>query len=288
MTDALGKISFLDTPDVNGFSLMTNAGGVPSIQSGTSLPTAGTTGRLFLDSAALTFYRDNGLTWDSVSQSVNITGTANQINVTSGSNPIISLSSNPVLPGTAAFSKPSGTTVQRSGTPVLGDERFNSTLGYTEVYESSAWIPQGRIIQVVTGSIPASSGTVTIPLDNTVPVSNEGNQIWSQSFTPLVLTSRIIIRFSITTSASNTSRTIILALFAGSVNICSMMQTTPATANVGVNMTMDAAYSPASTATIIFSARLGAATSATTYCNQTSGATLGGSMVTEYTIMEVL
>jgi hypothetical protein len=44
-------------------------------------------------------------------------------------------------------------------------------------------------------------------------------------------------------------------------------------------------YAPGSTAAITFSARLGS-TGGTWYCNQTSAATLGGSLATEYTITE--
>jgi len=41
--------------------------------------------------------------------------------------------------GTSAMNLPSGTTAQRPGSPVAGAIRYNSTLGYTEIYESGAW-----------------------------------------------------------------------------------------------------------------------------------------------------
>ena len=295
MTDVLGKISFLEAPDVNGSALMINGGGVPSILSGitSARPAAGTgdIGRLYLDITTNTFYRDNGTSWDNLTPTSTINGTANQITVVAGTNvtpTVLSITSNPVLPGLAGFIPPSGATADRPASPVAGTSRYNTTLGYGEVFESSAWIPEGRVLQVVTGNIAASSGTTTIPFDNTTPLVTEGNQIWTQAFTPLVSTSRILVRYSITCAASATNRTMILATFAGSTNIGSAAMTTTATANTPLNMFMECEYTPGSTAAITFQARLGSATAATAYCNQTSAATLGGALVTGYTIVEVL
>lgn len=70
-----------------------------------------------------------------------ITGTTNQITVSNGDgtggNPTISLSSDPVLPGTGAVTVPSGTTAQRPVSPLPGMIRYNSTTGRIEAYESS-------------------------------------------------------------------------------------------------------------------------------------------------------
>lgn len=38
---------------------------------------------------------------------------------------------------------PAGTTAQRPNTPVAGMVRFNTTLGYAEVYTGSQWIKFG-------------------------------------------------------------------------------------------------------------------------------------------------
>lgn len=294
MTEVLGKISFLETPDVNGTNVLLNAGGVPEILSGITAarPAAGTgeIGRLFLDTTTNTFYRDNGASWDALGGggSSSIAGTVNQIDVAAGSPSIISIADNVRLPGTGGMTFPSGTTAQRPVSPVVGETRFNSQLGNVETYDGGFWLPHGNIVQVVTGNIAASSGTVTVPLDNTAPSNVEGNLIWTQAFTPLSTASRIIIKFSITASASATSRVMILSVFAGATNIGSVIQTTPATANVGIHMSNNIVHASASTAAITFTARLGSATTATTYCNQTSTATLGGALVSKYIIMEVL
>jgi hypothetical protein len=58
-----------------------------------------------------------------------ILGTTNQINVSvTAGVATVSLATNPVLPGTASVTIPTGTTVQRPGTPTLGMFRFNTSL----------------------------------------------------------------------------------------------------------------------------------------------------------------
>ena len=58
-----------------------------------------------------------------------ILGTTNQINVSvTAGVATVSLATNPVLPGTASVTIPTGTTVQRPATPTLGMFRFNTSL----------------------------------------------------------------------------------------------------------------------------------------------------------------
>ena len=58
-----------------------------------------------------------------------VQGTTNQITVTVTNNvATLSLSSNPVLPGTASVTIPTGTTLQRPPTPNAGMFRFNTSL----------------------------------------------------------------------------------------------------------------------------------------------------------------
>jgi len=151
-----------------------------------------------------------------------------------------------------------------------------------------------KVLQVVTGTIGPSSGTTQVPLDNTVPTDTEGFQIWSRSFTPLSASSTIIISFTLTVSHATAGRTFTTSVFAGSTNIGAACVSTAITTSFGGavqaanTMSLQVAYAPGSTATITFSARTGTNGSGTAYVNQTSGATMGGSLVTEYTIMEVI
>ena len=63
MSQHLGTTNFLDTPTVNSVDVLLNAGGVPSIASGTALPAAGTAGRWFLLTTTGVLYRDTGAAW---------------------------------------------------------------------------------------------------------------------------------------------------------------------------------------------------------------------------------
>lgn len=288
-TDVLGKLQFLEPPTVNGADVLINAGGVPQILSDitANIPAAAVVGRLFLDITLNRWYRDNGTSWDDLTPVPLIDGTTNQITVVDGTNvtpSIVSIASNPVLPGTAGFVPPTGSTAQRVNT--TGAVRFNSTTSASEEFNGTFWKPQGTVLQTATGPIAASSGNVTVPLDNTLPTNTEGNQIFSVVFTPISATSRIIISFSITSSHSANSGTNILSLFAGTTNIATSAQRT-ATANAAFGLAIDEVYSPGSTAAITFSARLGNSAGGTCYCNQIGTTTLGGGLVSSYIIQEI-
>lgn len=286
-TEVLGSLSFLDNPIGAGGQLVVLGTGVPSLVSDITAnrPTAGTAGRVFFDSSTLRIQLDNGSTWDTLADFITYTGTANQIAV-SGS--VLGLSDDPILPGTGRMRLPVGTTAQRPGVPSAGDVRFNSTLGSVERYNGTYWSVFGLVLQLVTGTIAASSGVNNnIPLDNTTPLSTEGNQIWTQSFTPISATSRIIIEFGIVSASSATTVSNILSVFAGTTNIGSTMQRVPATTGAPTNMTMQIVHQPGSTATITYSARHGGSANSTAFCNQSSGATLGGAAASQFTITEI-
>jgi hypothetical protein len=290
-TEILGKLSFLQTPDVNGSDVLLNAGGVPQILAGTTVarPAAILAGQLYLDITLNKWYRDNGTSWDDLTTVPLIDGTANQITIVDGTNVTptnVSIANDTILPGNAGFRPPVGTTAQRNVTPGAGDTRFNSTTAKMEEYNGVFWKPQGQILQVVSGSIPAASGTTLVPLDNTLPLNTEGWQIWTNTFTPISATSRIIIKFSITTSNSIATGTNICSVFAGSTNI-GVAATRLSIASGSGNLSFSIVYSPGSAAAITFSSRLGGTVAGTSYCNQIGTTTLGGGLVSEYIIMEI-
>jgi hypothetical protein len=285
-TEVLGSLSFIDQPSAGGIGVLLNYGSTPGFLTdiAANRPINGNTGQLFIDTTNFLLQRDNGTTWDTISAVPTYLGTTNQVTLTGTT---FSLSTDLILPGTSRVRFPVGTTAQRPASPAAGDFRFNSTLGYGEKYTGAYWSPLGLVLQVVTGTIAASSGTTTVPLDNTTPQIAEGNQIWSQSFTPLSATSRIYIRFNITSASSITTATNILSVFAGSTNIGAVMERVPATAGFPCNLSLQVVYSPGSSAAITFSARQGSSAAATCYCNQSSASTLGGVLATQFTIMEI-
>jgi hypothetical protein len=85
-----------------------------------------------------------------------VSGTTDQINVSNvGGIATVSLSSDPVIPGSGAVQIPSGTTAARPASPVNGDLRYNTQTATFEGYANSAW---GAI---VTGTGVTSVGTGT-------------------------------------------------------------------------------------------------------------------------------
>ncbi len=116
-------------------------------------------------------------TWDDLPVYVsNVSGTANQINVATGTTtPVISLATNPVIPGFAGIKIPVGNTAQRTDVvPSNGLIRYNTDTALFEGYGNGAWaaFAIGSGVTSVgtgtglTGGPITSTGTISI--DNTV------------------------------------------------------------------------------------------------------------------------
>ena len=113
---------------------------------------------------------------------VQILGTANQIDVANGNgvgNPVISMASNPVVPGTGAMRVPVGTNAQQPvGTN--GEIRYNSDLAQFEGYANNSWSQFSLTGGVLTFSAGSTGFTPSVPtngnivLGGTLNVSNGG------------------------------------------------------------------------------------------------------------------
>jgi hypothetical protein len=116
-----------------------------------------------------------------------ITGTANQITVVDGSgvsgDPTISITTNPILPGTGAVTLPSGTIPQR---PVGSDGqvRYNSQTSVYEAYSSGGWNTiafTGAAVDTFsggsTGLTPSSPQTGNVVLGGTLNVPSGGTGV---------------------------------------------------------------------------------------------------------------
>jgi hypothetical protein len=182
-----------------------------------------------------------------------------------------------------------GTLAARPAASTAGNIYIDTTSNYIWQDTGAAWVQlsTGKVLQVVTGTIIAASGTTTVPLDSTSPTITEGWQIFTQAFTPLSATSTIKIEFTITSSHSAATGTNILSLFAGTTNLASVAGRTDSTANTATVLSINEAYLPGSTAAITFSARLGNPTAGSSICNRVGTNTLGGSLVSTYTITEI-
>jgi hypothetical protein len=55
--------------------------------------------------------------------------------------PAVGLADNPIVPGTASITVPTGTTAQRAAVPTAAMFRFNTTTGFFEGYDGATWRP---------------------------------------------------------------------------------------------------------------------------------------------------
>ena len=108
-------------------------------------------------------------------------GTTNQIDVANGNgsaNPVISLASNPVIPGNGGIVVPNGTTGQR--TTSTGSFRYNTSLQQFEGYTNTGWNQfslTGGVTSFSAGSTgftPNTDTTGAVTLGGTLNVSNGG------------------------------------------------------------------------------------------------------------------
>ena len=120
----------------------------------------------------------NGSTFSQTS----LVGTTNQISIANGNasagNPTIAISSNPVLPGVAGVSVPSGTTANRAVSPPNGTIRYNTDTSRLEGYTANAWnsiaagvgvtaVTAGTGLDVGAGPQGTITSTGTLNLANT-------------------------------------------------------------------------------------------------------------------------
>jgi hypothetical protein len=120
-----------------------------------------------------------------------VTGTANQITVVNGLvAPVVSIASNPVLPGTASVTLPQGATVLRPGSPQNGMLRYNTDTALLEAYLNNAWasLASGSgVTSVLTGTgleggPITSTGTISIA-NTAVTAGSYGSSSQVPSFT---------------------------------------------------------------------------------------------------------
>ena len=111
-----------------------------------------------------------------------IFGTANQIDVANGdgsNSPVISIVSDPTIPGTGGMTIPKGTIAQQP-VGVTGQIRYNTTNGVFEGYTAGTWLAfaQGNGVTTfdggTTGLTPALPTNGAISLGGTLVVANGG------------------------------------------------------------------------------------------------------------------
>ena len=115
-----------------------------------------------------------------------LTGTSGQITVTGGDgtsgNPTFAIATDPALPGNGGAVMPSGSTAQRSGSPVNGTLRYNSDIGLMEGYLNSSWqtltAGSSGVLSIATGT-----GLTGGPITSTGTISIANTAVSAGSYT---------------------------------------------------------------------------------------------------------
>ena len=112
---------------------------------------------------------------------IELQGTTSQISIANGNgvtDPVISLASNPVVPGNGSITVPNGTSVQRTGS--YGALRYNTSLQQFEGYTNTGWNQfslTGAVTSFsagTTGFTPNTDTTGAVTLAGTLNVVNGG------------------------------------------------------------------------------------------------------------------
>lgn len=198
----------------------------------------------------------------------------------------------------------SGTTAQRPSAGTVS-WRYNSTTGYFEADNGSAWariMRQGQALaeDFTTGwavicvqrnrntTVLDSSCTTAIPADTTIPQITEGDEVFSTVFTPKYSTSQVRVKCHLEIEGSTADINISAALFknGGAGAVSSSATATEVGSNTPGQLILEYVESPGSTSAITYSVRCGPG-SGTASING-SGVTFGGTRVSYLEIEEWL
>ena len=175
-----------------------------------------------------------------------VSGTANQITVANGSvAPVVSITTNPVLPGLASVQVPAGSVADRPAVPANGMIRYNTDTGLFEGYTSGAWqsFASGSGVTSIatgtglTGGPITSTGTIAIA--NTAVTAgsyggatktltatvNAQGQLTAMAETAIAITNTQVSGLG-TMSTQNANA---VAITGGTINATSVGATTPST-----------------------------------------------------------
>jgi hypothetical protein len=163
-----------------------------------------------------------------------VSGTAGQITVANGTTtPQISITTNPVLPGTGSVTVPAGGTAARSASPVNGMIRYNTDSALFEGYLNGAWTSFASA-GVGVLSINTGTGLTGGPITSTGTISLDNTAVTAGSYTAANIT--VNAQGQITAASSTTG--LVSSFSAGTTGL------TPASATGGA-VTLAGTLNPA-------------------------------------------
>ncbi len=136
----------------------------------------------------------------------------------------------------------------------------------------------GRVVQdVFTMSGAVSTGTTTVPLDDTIPQNTEGDEYLTRSITPIATTSRLVIEAEIFVASNTANVHLIAALFQDSTAnaLATVAQLTTAIDGVQ-KLTLKHEMAAGTTSATTFKVRAGPSAAATVTLNGANAARLFG------------
>ena len=164
----------------------------------------------------------------------NVGGTVGQITVANGTTtPVVSIATNPVIPGTGSISVPAGGTAARPGSPTNGMIRYNTDSLVFEGYLNNAWTAFASsgvgVLTVNTGT-----GLTGGPITSTGTISIANTAVTAGSYTAANIT--VNAQGQLTAASSTTA--LVSSFSAGTTGL------TPATATSGA-VTLAGTLNPA-------------------------------------------
>jgi len=205
---------------------------------------------------------------------------------------------------TATISIPPGTTVSDTapGSPTAGQLWWNSTLGTLYIFyndgNSSQWVPatpataaqSGTVVQVAsfeTGAV--ATGTTTIPQDDTIPQSTEGDQYMTLSITPKSATSTLVIDVTMVLSSSVAGNGMVALFQDSTANALAVTSSALDTASRMETVRLLHKMTSGTTSSTAFKVRAGNNNAGTTTFNGVAGSRFfGGVMASSIVITETL
>ena len=185
--------------------------------------------------------------------------------------------------GTVTLAAPS-TSINRTLT--LPDS--TGTLLNNESAIARAQLPAGSVLQVVNSqSGIKSSGTGTIPFDNTIPQQTEGNEFFTLSITPISASSKLRIEVLLNLDMGATRYIVALFLNSGADAIA-VGGGMYLTANWGRQISLSHYMTAGTTSAMTFKVRAGGNDAGTTWLNSTANSDFfGGTYNSGITITEI-
>ena len=180
------------------------------------------------------------------------------------------------------------TTATRPASPFTGQTIYDTTTATTLVWNGTAWVGTGKLLQIVnyqTGAL--ATGTTVIPFDDTIPQNTEGTEFLTLAITPTSTTT--LLQIDITASFSySITNTVTLALFQDSTaNALAASSEYGSTATGMINSSLTYKMTSGTTSATTFKLRMGGETAGTLTLNGYSGARkLGGVYVSSINITE--